>query len=427
VTHFAVISPPFLSHVRSFEAIAEVLAGRGHRVTLVAQPDAATLLRSPALGFHPVGAATHPPGSLAAVVARAARPGGPLGILRTVHDLARGTDMLCRELPAAVRAIGAEAIIADEMEAAGGLVAEHLGLPFVSVANAVSVRREPTVPSPVLPFDYDATPKGEKRNRGAEWVGNLLMGEHSRVIARHAAAFSLTPKRRLEECLSPFAELNQVVRGLDMPRRHAPPTLRAVGPLRPPLTEEPPLELPVDPTRPFVFASFGTLQGSRLGLFRKIAAACRALGYQLLVAHCGGLHPTEAQSIGATWVTDFAPQRAVLARADLLVTHAGVNTVLDALTFGVPMLAMPFAFDQPGVAARIVHAGVGMRLMPRFATVVGIKRCLDGLIRDPSYRHRAELLGQEIRTAGGAVLAAEIIEQVARTGRPVPAPAQAAA
>jgi zeaxanthin glucosyltransferase len=66
----------------------------------------------------------------------------------------------------ALRAIGAQAVIADEMEAAGGLVAEHLGLPFVSVANAVSVRREPSVPSPVLPFDYDPSRRGKSATAG---------------------------------------------------------------------------------------------------------------------------------------------------------------------------------------------------------------------------------------------------------------------
>jgi zeaxanthin glucosyltransferase len=427
VTHFAVFSPPYLSHLRSFEAVSEVLAARGHRVTLVQQADAKALIRSAALGFQSVGAATHPPGSLAGIVERAARPGGPSGILRTVRDLARGTAMLCREGPGAVRAIGAEAIIADEMEAAGGLVAEHLGLPYVSVANAVSVRREPTVPSPVLPFNYDPSPAGEKRNRGAEWVGDLLMSEHSRVVASWAAAFGLPAKRRLEDCLSPFAEINQIVPGFDLPRRDAPATFRPVGPLRPPVAEEPALDLPVDPARPFVFASFGTLQGSRYGLFRKVAEACRRLNCQLLVAHCGGLTPAQAKELGATWVTDFAPQRAVLARADLLVTHAGVNTVLDALTFGVPMLALPFAFDQPGVAARIVHASVGLRIWPRLATTARLRLGLERLMADGIYRQRAGVLGAEIRAAGGAALAADIIEEVARNRRPVTAPARAAA
>jgi zeaxanthin glucosyltransferase len=418
---FAAIAPPFPSHLRSFEAIAERLNARGHRVTFVHHADAGRFIRGDALKFHAVHGGRHPPGTLTAMLAGAARPGGVFGVLRTVRDMARATDMLCREAPAALKAIGADAVIGDEMEAAGGLVAEHLGLPYVSVANAISVRREPLVPSSFLPFDYDATPRGVHRNRGAERVGDLLMNAQSKTIAYHAHAFGLEPRRRLQDCLSPYAEVSQVVKSLDFPRAQLPDTFHHVGPIRPPALAEPPLELPIDPGRPFVFASFGTLQGGRFELFRKIAEACRALGHQLLVAHCGGLRPEEAERLGATWVTDFAPQRATLSRADLLVTHAGVNTVLDAIAADVPMLALPMAFDQPGMAARVIHAGVGLRLSWRFATTRCIGAALERLTRDERFRRRAAKIGSEVRAAGGAERAADIIEQVACSGRPVTA------
>ena len=211
------------------------------------------------------------------------------------------------------------------------------------------------------------------------------------------------------------------MKSLDFPRTQLPSTFHHVGPIRLPLLAEPPLDLPIDPGRPFVFASFGTLQGSRFRRFRKIAKACRELGYQLLVAHCGGLRPHEADRLGATWVTDFAPQRAALARADLLVTHAGVNTVLDALATDVPMLALPMAFDQPGMAARVIHAGVGLRASCRFATTRCIRTALERLMHERSFRRQAAEIGREVRGAGGARRAAEIIEHVARTGRRVAA------
>jgi zeaxanthin glucosyltransferase len=104
----------------------------------------------------------------------------------------------------------------------------------------------------------------------------------------------------------------------------------------------------------------------------------------------------------------------VLARATLAVTHAGLNTVLDALSFGVPMLAVPIAFDQPGVAARIVHAGAGERLSHATLTVAKVKAALERLLSTPSYRQRAGMLGEEIARAGGASRAADIIEDVTR-------------
>lgn len=113
--------------------------------------------------------------------------------------------------------------------------------------------------------------------------------------------------------------------------------------------------------------------------------------------------------------TDFAPQRAALARAAAVITHAGLNTVLDALEAGVPMLALPIAFDQPGVAARIEHAGVGLRLQSQLASPARIGHALQRLLNEGEFRQRAVRLGAEVREAGGAVRAAELIEAALRT------------
>jgi zeaxanthin glucosyltransferase len=424
MTHFAVISPPFLSHLRALEAIASELLDRGHRVTFVQQADLAAALRNPALGFAQTGACSHPPGSLKAVIDRAARPGGPWGIRRVIADMAAATEMFCRDAPPLLRSIGVEALIVDQMEPAGGLLAEHLGLPFVSVACALPVNREALVPLPVMPWRYQPTPWGEQLNLHSSKVYDRAMKAHAEVIARHAAAFGLPPRQRLDECLSPLLQLSQTTTGFDFPRARLPAHFHAVGPLRPALTNEPVLELPVATDRPFVFASLGTLQGDRFGLFERIAAACRELDLQLLIAHCGRLDTRQEQRLlkaGAAWVTDFAPQRAVLARADALITHAGLNTVLDALEAGVPSLALPIAFDQPGVAARVVHAGAGLKLDPRLASRRRMVQALRRLLREPGFAQRARVLGEEVRAAGGASRAAQLIEQTLK-GRAHAAP-----
>ena len=421
MTHFAVIGPAFHSHVRAMEAVAGELLARGHRVTMVQQADVAAMLRDPRLGFAQVGAGSHPPGSLQAVIDRAARPGGPWGIRRVIADMAAATDMFCRDAPAVLCAIGADCIIADQMEPAGGLVAEHLGLPFVSVACALPVNREALVPLPVMPWRYRSTPWGEQLNLHSSNVYDRAMQAHANVISRHAAAFGLPPRQRLDECLSPLLQLSQTTPAFDFPRTALPEHFHGIGPLRSALTDEPPLDVPVATGWPFVFASLGTLQGDRFSLFQRIAKACRELDVQLLIAHCGRLDAAQERRLleaGASWVTDFAPQRAVLARADAVVTHAGLNTVLDALEAGVPSLALPIAFDQPGVAARVVHAGVGLKLDPRLASRRRIIQGLRRLLREPGFAQRARALGDEVRASGGAPLAAQLIEAATEADSP---------
>lgn len=419
--HLAIIAPPFTSHVRALEALADALCERGHRVSWLHQADVGALIRSSHIEFHALGTATHPAGSLDAVVARAARPGGPSGLRRVIRDVATTTDMLCREAPARLRALSVDAIVADQMEAAGGLVAAHLGLPFVSVACALPVDREPRIPLPVMHWMAATDAAGLQMNEGSERVYDWLMRPHAEVIARHAAAFGLPPRTRLDQCLSPTLRIAQTVDGFDFPREAAPPTLYAVGPLRGTATANATVDtlerhapgLVAD--RPFVFASLGTLQGGRFRLFLRIARACRALGVQLLVAHCDRLDERQAQALrraGATWVTGFAPQQAAVARADVVVTHAGLNTVMDALAAGKPMLALPIAFDQPGCAARVVHAGVGLRLFPGLTTTGAIRDALRRLLDEPRFAEAARALAPEVRAAGGTALAADLVERM---------------
>lgn len=411
--HFAFIAPPFTSHVRALEALAAVLLERGHRVSWLHQADVAGVIRDRRIGFHAVGAASHPPGSLDALVARAARPGGPLGLRRVINDVASGTDMLCQEAPAVLERLGVDAIVADQMEAAGGLLADGLGIPFVSVACALPVNRDPRVPLPVMPWGYATDERGEQLNEGSARVYDWLMAPHARVIRHHAARFGLAGRHTLSDCLSTRAHISQTTAGFEFARTAPEPYFHHVGPLRSARAEEPPLDLALDPARPFVFASLGTLQGGRYPLFKRIAQACRAEGLQLLVAHCDRLGPRDAAALlrhGATAVTGFAPQRSALDRADVVVTHAGLNTALDALEAGTPQLALPIAFDQPGVAARIVHAGTGLRLLPPLAGVGALRRALRRLLDEPSFAERSRALGDEIGTSGGAVLAADITE-----------------
>ncbi len=428
VSHFAVLSPPLYSHVRALEALASELVARGHRVTWVAQADVAPLLRDARVGFEGVGLASHPRGSLAAQLARLARPGGPLGLLRVIRDMAAQTDMLCREGRQVLPALQVDSVISDQMEAAGGLLAEGLGLPCISVACALPVNREPQVPLPVMPWPYARDIAAVQRNQVSARIHDWLMAPLGRVIAEQARHFRLGHRTRLDECLSPLLQLSQTTAGFDFPRSALPAHFHPVGPLRPPGVAHEVLAQPVQPGAPFVYASLGTMQGGRYRLFEHIAHACRAVGAQLLVTHCGGLRPTQEERLrraGATWVTDQVPQAAALARADVAVTHAGLNTVLDALVAGTPMLALPIAFDQPGVAARVRESGTGLVASARGARAATLQRLLETLLGDGAYAARAERLGHEVAQAGGVTRAADLIEAALGSAAATHAPAPA--
>ncbi len=418
ILHFGLVCPPFPSHVRVFEAIACALTARGHRASFLLNAGAGALVRSGPWKVREVG-----PGP--AQRAGTAGSTGLFGILRTVADAARRTESLAVGGVAALEAMGVDALLGDQMEPASGLLAARLGLPFVSIASALAIDPDLATPPPYLDWSYDPSSEGLKRNRGGRRIANLLLRRQAETIRRSALSLGLPPHGTMEDWLSPLGTISQTPLAFEFPyggRRR----ILGVGPLRAPGEGEEPLPFAPNPARPLVFASLGTLQGHRLGLFRAVAQACRRLGLDLAVAHCGRLSADEAATIDARVVTDFLPQRAVLRAASACVTHAGLNTVLDAMEAGVPTLAIPIAYDQPGVAARLVHHGAGLKLSRRRLAPDAVETALERLLNEPRFRERAEAIGAAIGQAGGVSRAADAIEDWIAEARPMRRPARKA-
>jgi UDP:flavonoid glycosyltransferase YjiC (YdhE family) len=359
------------------------------------------------IGFHAIGADTHPAGSLDAWIGRMARLNGPVGLRGLIAETAAQTDMIARQAPDALRALGVDAVVADQMEPGAGLAAEHLRLPFVTTATGLPINREPGVPPPYVAWDHDASERGVWKNTGGYRVSDWLMSGVGDVIEGNARRLRLPPRRRADQGFSPYAQIAQAVAGVDFPRRELPGSFHYLGPWRDADGE---WTLPEPDGRPLVFCSLGSLQGSRGEIFRNVASACHELGLRLVVAHGGRLAPRDAARLpGNPLVAAYLPQRAVLAQCALAITHAGFNTVLDALSFGVPLVAIPLAFEQPATAARLARAGVA-EIVAKGAGPKALKRAVTRVLAEPGYREAAGRVQAEIAAAGGVTRAADLVE-----------------
>lgn len=408
MAHFAILCPPLPGHINPMTVLARELEARGHRLTFLGFPDMKQRIAE-GLGFAPFGGDEWPEGSLEPYLGRLSRLGGPLSLLRLIRDLAAFADTICNRLPQALERLAPDGLLIDQTDASASLVATALGVPFVTVANALPLNLEPGVPPPVLPWPYDPSEKGVRRNLGGYRVARFVERPITRVIRRHARRLGRPDIRFADECWSQSAQITQCVRSLDFPRCELPPHFHYLGPFRGP---EPALDVDLpDDGRPLLFCSLGTLQGSRVGLFRKIARAVEPLGVRLVIAHGGMLGDRQAASLpGDPLVRGFVAQRAVLSRCALAISHCGFNTVLDSLAKGVPLVGLPLAFEQPATGARLERAGVG-RVLGRVRSVGRIRLAVQSVLADPAFAASAARLAAEIAASGGAPRAADLIEQ----------------
>ena len=105
-------------------------------------------------------------------------------------------------------------------------------------------------------------------------------------------------------------------------------------------------------------------------------------------------------------------------KASLLITHAGLNSVLEGICRAVPMVALPRRGDTPGVGARIERSGVGLRTSDR-ASAETMRQLIDRVLTEDSFRQRAKAIQVAMLAAGGVSRAADITEEALTTGRPV--------
>jgi MGT family glycosyltransferase len=375
--------------------------------------DVERLAREEGLEFSWLGQSDHPAGSLPLSLEQLGKLQGLAALRFTIAAVKKTTEMVCRDAPDAISAAGVDVLLVDQTEPAGGTVADYLGLPFITICNALALNRESTVPPPFTGWTYGGAWWKRVRNLAGYSVSSRVMSPVSGVIARYRRHWKLQPHSRPEDSFSSLAQISQQPPALDFPRNRIPKTFHYTGPLRNSSGPDVPFPWERLDGRPLIYASLGTLQHSKSDLFRCFAEACAGVDAQLVITHCGSLERSVIESLaGDPIVVHYAPQRKILARASLALTHAGLNTVLDAMSYGVPVIAVPITFEQPAIAARVSWAGAGLSVPMRSINAPALRKAIQTVLADPSYYRNAQRIADSIRAAGGVSRAGDIIECV---------------
>jgi zeaxanthin glucosyltransferase len=411
--HFGIVSPPVPGHIHPFGSLGRELIARGHRVTLFNMVDVEDAARAEGLEFVAIGHSDHPAGSLAVSLKQLGRLQGLPALRFTIGAVKKTTEMICRDAPDAIRASGIGMLLVDQTEPAGGTVAGHLGLPFVTICNALALNREWAVPPPFTAWTQAGHWWERFRNKAGYALSDRVLSPVTGVIAAYRRRWKLPAHRSPEDSFSPLAQISQQPEAFDFPRSRLPKTFHYAGPLRNATGVNVPFPWERLDGRPIVYASLGTLQYSKEKLFQCFAEACSGLDVQLIITHCGGLDRNAIERLaGDPIVVNYAPQREILARAKLALTHAGLNTVLDALSYGVPVMAVPITFEQPAIAARVCWAGAGRSLPLRAVDAGSLRKSIRMILENSSYACNAQRIAASIRAAGGVARAADIVESV---------------
>lgn len=388
--HIAVVAASAPSHMYPHLAVIHELVRRGHRVSYL-------------VGGH-LGSLVTPTGAdvIACTSVLPGAPGAPESFAEA--DPVAGMRMFFDEavhvlpqLHAALDADRPDLVLYDIGGMAGPVAADHWGVPAAQMS-----------PSEVAWDGY--------HDDMAEILGPIL-GSPSGLAYRRAFDEWLTDSRsRLtfdDVTGAPRRCLVLIPRVMQRNADRVSDRYRFVGPCIDPRREDPGDWSPPPGDGPLALMAFGTAYTGRADVYRNAIEALEGQGWRLVLAtgHAG------AEDLGPVppWVQlrESVPQPAVLKLADCFITHAGMGSCTEGLWFGVPMVALPQAVDQPANAARLETIGVGRHLPDHLPGVDAIRNAVLGVAADRQVRMNLDAIRGEIHGHGGPGHAADAVEDIA--------------
>jgi UDP:flavonoid glycosyltransferase YjiC (YdhE family) len=388
---FLFVFPPLVGHVNPATGIADELRRRGHEVAWVVHEAAVGHL----LGG---GAKVYSAGddfleTAVELLTQYDQLKGAASLRFAWEDfLVPLAESMAEPVRAAVDDLRPDVVVSDQHAFAGALVATERGLPWAVSACSTAELLDPLLAAPT---------------KIRAWIESQLHGLYLRLSLPQLVGDGFDPR------YSPHLTIEYSSAELVGPVQRDLSTVAFVGPVLP-RTGDPgsfPWEW-LDRYETRVLVHLGTLtQQKGLRFLRRVMEAADGQPYGMVMVGEASLLPEPPDNV---LVCPFVPQLDLLPRLDAVVCHAGHNTVVGALSFGVPLVCAPITLDQPITTGQVVRAGAGRKVSFARATSAEVREAIDAVLHDPSYRAAAGRIGASLRAAGGAATAADRLEALRR-------------
>ena len=225
----AAIANAGASHQMTMCAIGRELQNRGHEFLLLGTEFQAKQLKVADIPFELLGVGGKDP---AQHYFRRAMQRAELPFSATLEYMKNMAVLLCDEAPAVLRRKGIEFVLADQEEPGAATAAELVHLPYASVCSSLPLNEAVDIPPGFLNWQYSPGFWAEVRNRFGYSIRNVAVRGINCVLNNYRRPAGLQPYRKPDDSFSTRAQITQIVRQFDFPRKAVPPSLHYVGPFQ---------------------------------------------------------------------------------------------------------------------------------------------------------------------------------------------------
>jgi zeaxanthin glucosyltransferase len=409
--HIGLVTYDLAGHLNPLTALGAALRERGHAVTLLGGRPAQPYADRAGIDLAPIGVEGDCDLQLAAGWRELGRLSGIASMRHTGRMMSGLSRVILRDAPQVIAKRQLDALVVDQFAPAGVAAADRCDIPSIIVCNALAAHYDRYSPPPPMPWRYRRDGLGRVRNMLAKRLIPPLYNWFA-----DAASTGVRPLQLVFEQEHGLAQLAQQPAFFDFPRALTDHFHYTAPWHQDARDDDVPFPWERLDGRPLIYASMGTLQNNLPYVFGAIADAVRELDVQVVLSQGGCEDELHLDLPDHVILVKHAPQLRLLDRAALAITHAGLNTALECIARGVPMVCLPVTNDQPGVAMRVAWLGLGETIPVKRVTAGRLRGCIERVLQEPQYRETAARYRRELSTLDGPKMAAELVSQALERG-----------